>query len=103
MAKSTTTILTDTSGTVYADADAVYDAFTSVIGIIDTANAKIAEAVSTNVCTINSTLSASGSAVQIDREWSDDSVFNAFRATLDLDVINSKADGAGWTIQYVEA
>tara|TARA_B100000959_G_C14994457_1_gene629528 strand:- start:4465 stop:4776 length:312 start_codon:yes stop_codon:yes gene_type:complete len=102
MAKSTTTILSDTSGMVYADSDACYDAFTSMIGLIDIANTKIAEAVSTNVCTITSTLSANGSAVQIDREWSDDSIFAAFRATMDLDAINAKAASEGWTIQYVE-
>ena len=104
MAISTTTILTDTSGTVYADADALYDAFNTALGShVAAATTMIAEAVSASKCSITTTLSADGSGIQVEREWSDDSAFTNFRASMDLDAINLQASDAGWTIQYIES
>ena len=104
MTISTTTIITDTSGTVHATADALYDTFNSALSNhVSAANTKIIEAVTENKCSVSSTLNADGTTIQVDREWSDDDAFTDFRSYLDWSAIEPAMANAGFIMQYTEA
>ncbi|RZD43249.1 MAG: hypothetical protein CXT73_01075 [Methanobacteriota archaeon] len=104
MTISTTTIITDTSGTVHATADALYDTFNSALSNhVSAANAKIIEAVTENKCSVSSTLNADGNTIQVDREWSDNDAFTDFRSYLDWSAIEPAMGDAGFIMQYSEA